>query len=593
MSFAQLSRVLGRILRYLTPYWKIVVGALLLTVVVTGARLCQAKFVGYIMGLMSNDNTQSFFSYQEGHSPFATLNIICLAFLGIMTLMGIATYFQKYATDQCGWLAIRDYRAEVFAALQRLPASFFDSMRAGEVLSRSTTDIITASNVYITLSDAIKNILTVIACFCWMFYRDWQMTLVVLLVSPVVALAVSNFGKQMGQKTAKLQARLADLSALQYENVAAIKVVKAYTREDIEIDRFNQRNEDNYNAEMKVTQIKSMQSPVVELLGIVGIMTIVWFGATRIMTNQVSFAQMTEYWTLMVMTSQPINMLSTFYSTCQNAAMAGSRAFSIIDAPPETIDDSTMELPLVEGAIAFNQVSFSYKDGKPVLHDLSLSVPPGQVTAIVGTNGAGKSTLVNMVPRFYQPTKGNITVDGIDISTCSLVSLRSQIGMVFQESVLFQGSIIENIRCGKPDASDEEVYQAAKLANADEFIKTFPDGYQTDVGERGSQLSGGQRQRLAIARALIRNPRILILDEYTSGLDSESENSVTEAISSALRGRTCLVIAHRLTTIRHADHIVVMDAGRIVEQGTHAELIARDGLYRTIYEAQFQDHRPE
>lgn len=634
MSFINLAKTLGRVLKYLTPYWKVVLLALCFTLLATATRLCQAKFVGWIMELMSKgspaiaqalDVSQSerhqeraqelgvvepqaraeaapqggpqleggelifrqLFSYEGGRSPFLLLNYVCILFLSVMAIMGVCTYFQKYLTDQCGQLAIRDFRNHVFSSLQRLPVPFFDRMRSGEVLSRSTTDVITASGVFSLLSEFTKNFLMVVGCFVWMFWRDWQMTLVVLVLSPLIAIAISNFGSRIGQKTSKLQARLADLSALQFENVSAIKVVKTNNREDYEVERFRQRNEDNYAAQMKVVQVQSMQSPVVEFLGIVGIVIIVWFGATRILQGQVSFSQMTEYWALMAMTSHPLQVIATFYGSCQNSAAAAVRSFAIIDAQPETSAPSAQALPPVKGDIEFQHISFAYEADKPVLEDVNLHVRAGELVAIVGTNGSGKSTLVNMLERFYIPDSGRITIDGHDIAQVTLESLRSQVGIVFQESVLFRDTIYENVRYGNPQATDEEIRQALTMAGADEFIAHFPQGVETNVGERGSALSGGQRQRIAIARALVHHPAILILDEYTSGLDAEAESNLTEVINNSLRGRTCLVIAHRLATIRHADRIVVMNNGRVAEMGTHAQLMEiPEGLYRKIYEAQ-------
>lgn len=657
-----LAKTLGRVLKYLIPYWKVVVMALFFTLLATGTRLYQAKFVGWIMELMSSGspaiaeliddnkhseeirrgrqeteerldaavkarNTQNaaagsqnksesavsdapsqpvsaamavsgagavgqdavfrkFFSYENGRSPFAVLNAVCLLFMAVMTVMGICTYFQRYLTDQCGQLAIRDFRNNVFSALQRLPISFFDKMRSGEVLSRSTTDVLTASGVFSLLSEFTKNFLMVVGCFAWMFWRDWQMTLVVLVISPLVAIAIGNFGERIGQKTSRLQARLADLSALQFENVSAIKVVKANNREGYETGRFLDRNEDNYAAQMKVVQVQAMQSPVVELLGIVGIVIIVWFGATRILQGQVSFSQMTEYWALMAMTGHPLQVIATFYGSCQNSAAAAVRAFEIIDAVPEVSAEQSEELPPVKGAVEFENVSFAYEPEKPVLRNVSLKINPGEFVAVVGTNGSGKSTLVNMLERFYAPDSGTIKIDGFDISKVTLESLRSQIGIVFQESVLFRDSIYENIRYGNLDASRDDILKAAAMSGSDEFISKFPQGMETNVGERGSALSGGQRQRLAVARALVHNPSILILDEYTSGLDAEAESNLTEVIDRSMKGRTCLVIAHRLATIRHADRIVVMNAGQIAEQGTHKELMEKNGLYRKIFESQ-------
>ena len=585
MSFRELVRVVWRLLGYIRPYWKIILGALLLTVLVTAARLSQAKFVGYIMGMMSKDA----FTYTADYDPFMRLNLICVAFLGIMAFMGAATYFQRYTIDLGGQQAVRDFRNEVFAHLQRLPMPFFDRMRLGEIHSRASNDILISTNVYTALSDFIKNFLVVTACLSWMFYRDWQMTLVVLLISPLVATAVSNFGKRMGQRSEKLQARLADLSAMLYENISTIKVVKAYTREDFEIRRFGCRNEDNFAAQMKLVQVSSIQSPVVELLGAFGIVAIVWFGATRILQGQVTFAQMTEFWTLMVMTSQPISALSGFYGVCQSSAAAGRRVFEILDLAPEAPEKpDAAVLPRLTGAIEFQDVHFHYDPEKPVLRGLNLSIRPGEVVAVVGANGAGKTTMVNMVPRFYDPVSGSVRVDGQDLRDVKLSSLRTQIGTVIQESILFGGTIDDNIRCGNPHATDADVERASRLANAHEFIVTMPDGYGTEVGERGLRLSGGQRQRIAIARALLRDPRILILDEYTSGIDAESENLIADAIAHAMEGRTCLVIAHRLNTIRHADRIIVLEAGRIVEEGNHDQLMERAGLYSRLYEAQLR-----
>lgn len=586
MPFKEMLRTVGRLLKYIKPYWKIVLCALLLTAFVTAARMCQAKFVGLIMELMSADK----FNYKDGHTPFNDLNTICLSFLGVMLLMGIGTYFQKFTTDQGGLLAARDFRGEVFAKLQRLPMGYFDNMRDGEILSRCTNDIAAASCIYTTLADFVKNTLMVVGCLSFMFYRDWMMTLVILLTSPMVAIAISNFGKRMGQKTAKLQARLADLASLQFENISAIKAVKAYTLENFEIERFRCRNEDNYAAQLKVTQVTATQSPTVEFIGIIGIMVIVWFGATRILQEQVTFAQMTEYWTLMVMTSQPISALSNFYSTCQNAANAGKRTFEMIDSIPESSPEEKNVLSNIKGKIEFRNVIFGYNKDKNILNGINITIKPGEVIAIVGANGAGKTTMVNMVPRFYKPSEGSVLIDDIDIATADLASLRGCIGMVIQESVLFRGNIKENIRMGKLDATDEEIMKAAEISNTTEFAAKMPDGFNTEVGERGGRLSGGQRQRVAIARALIRDPRILILDEFTSGIDAESENFITDAIDKAMKGRTCLVIAHRLNTIRHADRIIVLDGGQIAEEGTHEELYNKGGLYKKLYEAQAVKH---
>ncbi len=423
----------------------------------------------------------------------------------------------------------------------------------------------------------------------WMLYQDYQLTLLVLLLSPIIGLAVGRFGKRMGEISTSLQSRVADLSAIMYENISCIKVVKAFNRESYEIDRFAEKNEENFHTQMKLVKVASTQSPVIEFLGALGIVAIVWFGATRILQGQATFAEMTEYWTLLVMTTQPINALSSFYSNLQASGAAGERVFSVLDTEPTVFDrPDAQPLPPVRGEISFEGVHFSYEPGKPVLQGIDLRVMPGEVVAIVGPNGAGKSTFVNLLPRFYDPDQGRISIDGHDLRDVTLHSLREQVGTVIQESVLFGGTVAENIACGRTDFSREQLEEAARAANADEFIRRLPDGYETAVGERGERLSGGQRQRIAIARALLRDPRVLVLDEFTSGIDTESENLITEAIERIMRGRTSLVIAHRLNTIRHADRIVVIESGRIVEEGTHQKLLNLNGLYAKLYHAQLR-----
>ncbi len=585
MSFVELLKVVSRVLGYIKPYWKVVLGAFFLTLFVTLARLSQAKFVGLIFGLMTEDK----FTYADGQDPFWRLNLICALFLGVMVVMGVGTYFQKYLVDLGGQSAIRDFRNHVFCHLQKLSLPFYDEMRLGEIQSRCSGDIMTATSIYTILADFLKNFLIVVVAMGWMLYQDWQMTCLVLLLSPIIGGAVSRFGKKMGKVTEKLQARVADLSAIMYENISSIKVVKAYNREDFEIARYTDKNEENFSTQMKLVQVVSMQSPAVEFLGALGIVAIIWFGATRILQGAVTFSQMTEYWTLLVMTSQPINALSGFYSNFQAAAAAAKRVFYILDREPEVKEKKdAFELPPIKGEIRFEKVCFGYKKGVEVLHDISITVSPGEVLAIVGANGAGKTSFVNLIPRFYDPSRGRVLIDGYDIRDVTLKSLRSQIGVVIQESVLFGGTVAENIACGDHSISREQIVEAAKVARAHDFIVGLPHQYDTQIGERGMRLSGGQRQRIAIARAFVRNPRILILDEFTSGIDPESEHQIAQALEKVMKGRTCIVIAHRLNTIRNADRIIVLDQGRIKEMGSHDELLAAGGLYTRLYEAQLR-----
>jgi subfamily B ATP-binding cassette protein MsbA len=607
MPFKELLAIQARIFSYLKPYWKVVIGAVFFTVFVALARLSQAKLIGWLFGLMSGGKVESAtdlakegFKVREvlgdgvlerlqGESPLQQLNFIVGAFLLLIVCRGVGWYYQKYLTDLAAQSAIRDLRGQVFAHLQSLSLRFFESMRLGEIQSRATSDVIAATGIYSNLADFLKNILVVVGALGGMFYKDYQMTFLVLLLSPLIGVAVGKFGKTMGIVTERLQSRVADLSSIMIENTSSQKVVKAYHREAFEIERYDRVNEENFSTQMKLVRVSATQTPVVEFLSVLGIIAIVYFGTARILNGQATLASMVEYWALMAMIIQPVTVVSSFFSALHASSAAGKRAFLILDTPPEvTNKPNATVLEHIEGHLKFTDVRFAYDDTKEILRGINLEVKAGEVIAIVGTNGAGKTSFVNLVPRFYDPTSGSISVDGHDLREVTLGSLRTQIGTVIQESVLFAGTVADNIACGRLDFTREQILEASKIANADEFISRMPLGYETDIGERGVRLSGGQRQRIAIARALLREPKVLILDEFTSGIDTESENLITEAIERIMRGRTCLVIAHRLNTIRHADRIIVLDAGQIVEEGTHDVLLAQHGLYTKLYEAQLR-----
>lgn len=605
MSRQEIHAIQGRIFGYLKPYWKVALGAVFFTVFVAFTRLAQAKLIGWLFGLMSDGKVQSstdlaahgfkvkdvmgdgLLQKLQGQSPYQQLNFIVGAFLVLIICRGMGWYYQKYLTDLAAQSAIRDMRAQVFAHLQKLSLRFFESMRLGEIQSRATSDLIAATSIYGSLADFLKNFLIVVGALGAMFYKDYQMTFLVLLLSPLIGVAVGKFGKAMGQVTDRLQSRVADLSSIMIENTSSQKVVKAYHREGFEIERYNHANEENFDSQMRLVKVSATQTPVVEFLSIIGIIAIVYAGTSRILNGQATLASMVEYWALMAMIIQPVTVVSSFVSALHASSAAGRRAFTLLDTVPEVLDKPEAKvLPPVVGNLSFKGVRFAYDDTKEVLRGIDLEVKAGEVVAIVGTNGAGKTSFVNLVPRFYDPTAGTIEIDGHDLRDVTLGSLRTQVGTVIQESVLFAGTIADNIACGRTDFTREQILEASKIANADEFVVKMPLGYETDIGERGVRLSGGQRQRIAIARALLREPKILILDEFTSGIDTESENLITEAIERIMRGRTCLVIAHRMNTIRHADRIIVLDAGQIVEEGKHDELMARNGLYTKLYEAQ-------
>lgn len=598
-----------RIFGFILPYWKIAGVAIFFTVVVALLRLSQAKFIGWLFELLGPDKpvaqqAQSAlnptnplskyipdfdFTLVDRENPIWSLKLIIGTYLIVLVARGVSSFCQKYLTDMAAQSAVRDLRARAFAHLQDLSMQFFESMRLGEIQSRCTSDIIAATAIYANLADFLKNSVVVVGALLYMVYFDWKLTLLIFLLAPVIGVAVGKFGKKMGMETEKLQSRVADLSAIIIENTSSQKVVKAYHREKFEIERFNRVNEENYRTQMKLAQVGATQTPVVEAISVLGIAAIVYFGASQVILGNSSLDGMIIYWGLMGMIIQPVTAVSSFYSSFQASSAAGRRVFSLMDREPLVNEKAdAVELPPVKGTIEFKDVRFSYDEEKEILKGIDFKAEAGEVVAIVGTNGAGKTTFVNLVPRFYDPSHGTVCIDGHDLRNVTIGSLRTQVGTVIQESVLFAGTIADNIACGRSDYTREEIEEAARVANADEFIVKMPRGYDTDIGERGVRLSGGQRQRIAIARALLRDPKILILDEFTSGIDTESENLITEAIERIMRGRTSLVIAHRLNTIRHADRIIVLDSGKIVEEGTHQRLLDKNGLYTKLYEAQLR-----
>lgn len=607
------SRNFWRLLTYLRPYSFTVLAATVCSLLVTVAKLAQARFVGWIFTLMEGKNplqdphalkdmqAEQLLASPEGRALLAHyLNVVCLSFLAAIITLGVFTYLMRYLINQAGQQAMRDMRNQVFSHVQRLPLPFFDQMRMGEIQSRASGDVVAATGIFTQLSDVLINLLIVVLALGYMLYCNPKMTLGVLALSPLIGVAIGQFGKRIGRLTETIQARGADLSAITYEGISSVKGIKAYGLENLQVRRFSDKSHEAYRVGMKMVSITASQSPIVDFLGAIGIMAIVWLGFHAILDSYRSgsapmdLGTIAEYWTLLVMTTQPINALSGFYSNFQASAAAAGRVFELLDHPTEgQLTDHLPDLPPIRGEVTFENVIFGYTPEKLALRGLNLAVREGEVVAIVGSNGAGKSTLIQLLARFYDPQEGVVRIDGHDLKQFNLHSLRDQIGLVTQESILLGGTIAENIAMGREGASQAEVEAAARVANAHEFITRMPDGYQTDIGERGSRLSGGQRQRVAIARALLRNPRILVLDEFTSGIDPESELLITEAIEKSLQGRTCFVIAHRFNTIRHADRIIVLDEGGIVEAGNHDQLMSQDGLYRRIYLAQLKPKESE
>jgi subfamily B ATP-binding cassette protein MsbA len=528
-----------------------------------------------------------------------TVYIIPFLLVFFQIFRGIFTYFQMYLASSVGQKVVMRLRNEVFEHLQNLSFGFYEQKQTGQLMSKVLNDVGMVQRLFSnTIVDLIMQPLMVIMAVSWALYFNWKLTLIFLTIMPFIALSVSRIGRRMRRVGKDIQRNAADMTAILQETLSAIRIVKSFAMEDYEIDRFRSQTKRNYSASMKAIRLQGMLNPLVEFLALVGLGIFIWYGGNAVYHLEMSPGELWTFILVIGYISNPIKKLSGMSNRIQHGLAAADNIFKLLDEKTEIIEpEDPIRLPVLRGALDFVNVSFCYQEGEPVLKEINLRVKPGELIALVGPSGAGKTTLVNLVPRFYDPTVGRIYVDGTDLRAVELKTYRLQMGIVPQETILFTGTIQENIAYGRIEASFAEIEAAAKAANAHDFIRELPDGYRTMVGERGVTLSGGQRQRVAIARAILRDPKILILDEATSALDTASEGLVQEALYRLMKNRTTFVIAHRLSTIRNADRILAMQEGRIVESGSHEELMQLDGLYRSLYQKQFagpeEDHCPD
>ena len=568
-----------RLLKYINrPEWLNIAASLLCVILLSACNVAVIPIAGILTKAVAEKN-------------FPLLNTIAIVVIAIYFIRSLLNYGQVYLMSFAGQRIVIDLRLDLYRHIQTLSFDFFSNWRVGDVMSRIIGDTGALQGVMVvTMTETLPNILTLFGAIAYLLNLNLRLTVLTLLVTPLIAFTISRFSSQIRDVALQTQRKAADISSILAEKVAGIRVVKSFTTEQHEIKKFENEVEKSFWLAMKEVQIDATQRPLVELIQAVAVTLVVWYGAFEVISGKLTANNLIAFFVGIGIIATPIAALGKLIMTIFRCLGPAERVFEILDTKP-TITDApdAIELPQIKGLVEFKNVSFSYVKDVPVLKDINIRTKPGEIIAIVGRSGSGKSTLANLIPRFYDAITGSVSIDGNDVKKCKLYSLRKQIGIVHQDTVLFLGTIKENISYGTFDAADEDIKNAAKAANIHDFIMSLPHKYDTLVGERGVLLSGGEKQRVSIARAILRDPKILILDEATSSLDTESERLVQDALERLVKGRTTFVIAHRLSTVQIADKILVLDKGVIIEEGSHRALIEKGGKYKRLYDLQFRD----
>ena len=526
-----------------------------------------------------------------GLNKVAILHFAIVAVIVIAAGGALSSYAEKYLTTSVGQWVMHDLRRILYHHIQRLSLAYHDQKRTGDLISTVTADIDSIQDfISQALLGMVVAVLTLVGMLGVMFYLNWRFTLIALSITPFLFIVVYTYTRRIKQASRDLRKKEGEVVSVVAEVLNSIRVVKAFAREGYEEERLAQRSLENVETALRARSLKAKLAPVVQVIVAVGTCLVLWYGTNLVLTGQITTGSLLVFLLYLGKMYKPMRDLSKMTDTMSKAAVGYERIHEVIETENDVRNlPGAKKAPDFKGEVEFEHVSFAYQNGYGTLNDVSLHVEPGQLAALVGPTGAGKSTITSLIGRFYDPQKGVVKIDGQDVRSYKLKSLRRQMSFVLQETLLFRAPVWQNIAYGKPEATREEILRAAELANADEFIKKMPQQYDTMVGEKGVTLSGGQRQRIAIARAIIRNSPILILDEPTSGLDAASEELVFEALGRLMEGRTTIVIAHRLATIRRADVIFVIDQGTVVEHGTHDKLLSEGGLYSRLYEIQFNN----
>jgi ATP-binding cassette subfamily B protein len=584
------------VVRLIRPYWKQLALAFVAVLgetfsdvlepwpikIVIDNILQSKKLPGWLAGFVSG---------AFGQNKLAVLNFTVAAVAGIAVVGAISSYVEKYFTTSVSQWVTHDLRRTLYNHIQRLSLAEYDKTQTGDLISRVTSDINAVQDfINSALLGIVVNVLTLVGMAGVMFYINWRFTLIALSIAPALFAVVYYLTRRIKKASREVRKKESELVSVVQEVLTSVRVVKAFAREDFEVTRFESQSLENVETALEARSIKAKLSPIVDVMVAAGTCLVLAYGARLALSGQISGGVLIVFLLYLGKMYKPMRDLSKSTDTVSKAVVGYERIEEVLEIEARVRDlPGARKAPRFKGKIEFDHVNFAYDDKIPVLKDLSFETEAGQVAAIVGPSGVGKSTIISLIPRLYDPQSGTIKIDGVDIRRYKLKTLREQISFVLQETLLFHTSVWENIAYGKPDASPDQIIRAAKQANAHEFIVQLSEGYGTMVGERGVTLSGGQRQRIAIARAIVRNTPILVLDEPTTGLDSSSEQAVIEALERLMKGKTCIVVAHHLSTIRHADVIFVVKESELVEKGTHDQLLAAGGLYAELYKIQTSD----
>ncbi len=559
----------------------------------SGAEVSSSILPDFLISI-KNSISQGFNDFIFAGDKTEALFRICMVIFAAFILKNIAGYFQAYFLNFVEQGIVRDLRDDAYEQLHRLPISYFKSERVGNLISIIVNDVTAVQNsVSATFLNLIREPLSIVVFLGIAISISWELTLISLVTLPFSAGIISFIGIKLRKYSAKIQEKIADITSVIQETISGVKIVKAFGTENYENKKFRKETEGYFRMVLRITRIRNLSAPITETMSVMVGVIIIYYGGTLVLSNnEIKASEFLGFLFAIFQLLPPIKELSGVNNRIQESSAAGDRIFDIIDTQPDIVNkDGAEEVKEFKSELAFQNVSFAYPDepGEMVLDNINFSINKGEVVALVGPSGGGKSTLVDLIPRFYDVTGGAIKFDGKDLRDLKIEDLRKFIGIVTQETILFNDSIKNNICYGSTDFSEEDIFEAAKVANAHKFISEMPNGYDTEIGERGVKLSGGQRQRLAIARALLKNPDIMIFDEATSALDNESEKLVQEALDRLMKSRTVVVIAHRLSTIKNADKILVLQSGKIIQSGNHDRLLEQGGLYKKLYDMQFRD----